>query len=692
MKIGIMGALVILILFASVTTAETTDDDILAGNPDSSELLVQGDMIAADVPLAVEPSNLLHYYYVPYSRKDIAKSQSKLQKQLDVLYYIPDHTYLVHASEQDLQRLQKQEYVLDYSLVREDTERFDVGTNEEESLYYVYSFRDTDAPAVEAALEEKGLAVLDTRDYITVLDLTNVEDKEALLREIVQIEGVEAVEQRPHYELFNDRTNVLVGTENIRQRFGLYGAGQIIAITDTGLDTGVLSTLHQDVRGRVISLTRNEYDPGNFCNYNGIDDPNGHGTAVTGTAVGNGLLSGSNPTVHNYTASYAGSAPEAQLVFQAAGCGPTGGLFPDAPMNLYHQAYIRGARVHSHSYGDVGNGGYYAKDRDTDRYSFGNKTFLTVYGAGNSNTPGSVSNNAKNTITVGGVLRDQPNTQVYARGPTQDGRFKPDILSPALGLIGSGITTTYSSIQLPWPQGVCNQLIANPDYCLAGGTSNAAPNGAGEEALVREYYMTPKGVTNPSAALVKATILNGGETLFNGLPDTNYGWGRMNLAKSLSEENNLHFAFWDAVTGLATSGQRIHRIDNVGSNRPFRVTLVWTDKESSCITPSCQSTPRLVNDLDLTLIAPNGQRYNGNDLNAPYDDTWDRLNNVERVEVLSPTPGDYTLQVRGYNVPLLTQDYALVVSYYDTGSVNLPHVVAAAVAICVNATGQQQPC
>ena len=83
----------------------------------------------------------------------------------------------------------------------------------------------------------------------------------------------------------------------------------VVAVEDTGLDTGNLSTIHQDLRGRVINLT-------GYCstNLNGRDYE-GHGTHVAGIAVGNGTLNLTNK----------GTSPGSQLVFQALGCAPGGG-------------------------------------------------------------------------------------------------------------------------------------------------------------------------------------------------------------------------------------------------------------------------------------------------------------------------------------------------------------------------------
>ena len=73
----------------------------------------------------------------------------------------------------------------------------------------------------------------------------------AQLVRLARIPAVRWIE--PFYErvLFNDiaRGNAIMGAETAWTDLGLYGQGQIVAVSDTGLDTGSLATLHQDFLG-----------------------------------------------------------------------------------------------------------------------------------------------------------------------------------------------------------------------------------------------------------------------------------------------------------------------------------------------------------------------------------------------------------------------------------------------------------
>jgi hypothetical protein len=71
------------------------------------------------------------------------------------------------------------------------------------------------------------------------------------LKTLAEIPSVRWIE--PFYErvLFNDvaRSNGIMAAETAWANLGLYGQGQVVAVADTGLDTGNTSTLHQDFLG-----------------------------------------------------------------------------------------------------------------------------------------------------------------------------------------------------------------------------------------------------------------------------------------------------------------------------------------------------------------------------------------------------------------------------------------------------------
>ena len=82
---------------------------------------------------------------------------------------------------------------------------------------------------------------------------------------------------------------------------------------------------------------------------------------------------------------------------------------------------------------------------------------------------------------------------------------------------------------------------------------------------------------------------------------------------------------------------------NVYTRSKYRKELCWYDEPGE----------RLINDLDLALLLPNG---------AELPQTADRTNTVEVIEAGELTAGRYVLRVRGFNVPASPQPFALTVS------------------------------
>ncbi len=98
-------------------------------------------------------------------------------------------------------------------------------------------------------------------------------------------------------------------------------------------------------------------------------------------------------------------------------------------------------------------------------------------------------------------ISDNPNgvAAFSSRGPTDDGRIKPEIVAP-----GTNIISTRSHMP-----NASYSAIYNDDYVYDSGTSMATPMVSGMAALVRQWLNEERGMAAPSAALVKALLLNG---------------------------------------------------------------------------------------------------------------------------------------------------------------------------------------
>jgi hypothetical protein len=115
----------------------------------------------------------------------------------------------------------------------------------------------------------------------------------------------------------------------------------------------------------------------------------GHGTHTSGSIVGNGIRSGSDPSTDSYPAtSYTGVAPKAGFVFQSI-MTSTGGLAVPADLNtLFQTPYNDGARVHSNSWGAPVRGVYTTESQELDQFVWNHKDMVITYSAGNAGGDG----------------------------------------------------------------------------------------------------------------------------------------------------------------------------------------------------------------------------------------------------------------------------------------------------------------
>lgn len=175
----------------------------------------------------------------------------------------------------------------------------------------------------------------------------------------------------------------------------------------------------------------------------------------------------------------------------------------------------------------------------------------------------------------------------------------------------------------------------------------ATPILAGGVAQIRQF-LQENGTSDPSAALIKAMVINGADDLNQ---DTMaQGFGRANLLAAIGT------SYIDEQTdGLQTGNKRTYTVQVTDMDHPLIATLAWTDAPGSVT-----ALDQLVNNLDLTIETPGGEIYRGNDREAPYDDEADETNNAERVIIPHPEKGTYSITVDGVNIPKGPQHYALV--------------------------------
>ena len=444
---------------------------------------------------------------------------------------------------------------------------------------------------------------------------------------------------------FND-VAVNPGLLNVRKAWaaphGLTGAGQIITVLDSGIDTGDPATVMADFQGR-INLVRTVQ--GYNCD---TYDISGHGTHVAGSLAGDGALSGGV---------IRGVAYGATLnVWQALAAD---GLYsPDSLDEMFRPDQTNfPSYIFSGSWGYETNGRYTDVCRQYDDWIWRHPDTLVVLASGNKNYQRVASPaSAKNVVAVGASENLRPNSPqssyadkpaeisvLSSPGPAQDGRIKPNVCAPGTFIL-STFSTRASEADLGW-----GTYSANAHYTYCGGTSMATPLVAGCAALVRQWLVERRGFagTPPTAALMMAVLTGGAHDLF-GDADTNVGqaapngqegWGRVDLGETLYPSNRS-VRLIDRIP-FAAGAERVWRVETTRA-APLDVQLAWIDY------PALPADGGgLVNDLDLVVSnRTTGAVWWGNGVAE-----GDRANNVEGVRIASAPAGAYDVRVRGVVVP-----------------------------------------
>jgi serine protease AprX len=329
----------------------------------------------------------------------------------------------------------------------------------------------------------------------------------SVIATLADVEGVQAIMPYAFSQTSNDQAAAIMGVP-ADHRFGdlaLAGAGQIVAIADSGIDNGDLETVHPDVRGRIKAITswptREVLAP--FTNDPpGHDDgpadtDSGHGTHVTGSVLGSG------EAARQAGAGFvpAGIAPEATLFFQAinqkirwksraelaaAGLQPFTSPWPPPASGLYGipgdigalfaEAYEAGARVHTNSWGAPLAGEYGQNARAVDEFMWTHPDMLVLFAAGNDGAdadsdglidPDSMGSpgTAKNCLTVGASENRRPSGSEpppgIDRNWSQLGRY------PKLGAAGH-VSDDADGMAAFSSRGPTDDLRIKPDVVAPG--------------------------------------------------------------------------------------------------------------------------------------------------------------------------------------------------------------------------------
>ena len=382
-----------------------------------------------------------------------------------------------------------------------------------------------------------------------------------------------------------------------------------------------------------------------------------------------------------------GIAPDAKLhVFDMKP--GNGGMSDPGAKRLFASIYNNGngAKVHNGSWGRSGRP-YSSHCQDWDGSLSGEyEDLLYVVSAGNTGGGARTVKNpadCKNTFTVGCSQSTEEDldsrndmglgymTSWSSRGPTYDGRTKPDIVAP-----GYNIHSANGSVG----KDTCSTLDM-------AGTSMSAPVVAGNAALVRQYFRDgfyPCGVKGcgesitPSGSLVKAVLVNGAQNLkgvqfvpggsvrtISEYDNTqNMGEVRLNRSMPLQGENdiNTYIVNNKEIAVGETDFVDIEINTNGRSVNEISVALVWYDPPTAAYCSNC-----IRNNLDLKVEKTSGESvlstFYPNGLSSP-----DIKNTVERIRLSDVSHGDtYRISVRAANFDDASQKYSLAL----TGSFEL---------------------
>ena len=455
-----------------------------------------------------------------------------------------------------------------------------------------------------------------------------------------------------------------------------------------------------------------------------------HGSHVVGSVAGNQAFYTHRPDPAD------GIAPDAKIVFQDVGDdgeslaglndwyqllaqayepgrvpngtrGSSGAANPEDTVGPYVRG--KGARVHSASIGSAVPAVGLGEASRADDFVVNNEDMLPVIAAGNSGPDQATTGEpgiAKDVLTSGAEDTGDADfgsidalANFSSHGDAVDfgmapnlHHIKPDVVDPGVRVISEKGGTNNANVVLQ-------------------GTSMSTPVLSGTALLVRQYFEDGFGPTgpqgalsgfasghkggtagfNPSAALVKAVIVNAGQRMrgkytgtqgsqdsMNGQwPSVGQGWGRVEMDRALHFDDLPNSPdLWVNDTEYCPppahcTGPTGHGIEtgddatftlHVGTGQPLKVILSWSDPGGVSSFFGFGPEDVVTNQLALQVDGPDGTQWCGNNINTMSDPSADvatslegscnpisddKFNNVQGVYLPTPQAGTYTVHVFG---------------------------------------------
>ena len=325
--------------------------------------------------------------------------------------------------------------------------------------------------AQKAAVRARGVEIVQAYGHFPILAVRALP---AQVPGLATLPGVVLVEKDDVLTTQLKESVPLLGVPQAIRTYQTTGKGVVVAVLDDGS-----FDQHPDLRQKVAAAydagggTGGPASEGSPVTLVAPASEDGHATHVAGTILGGGDQSGGT---------YRGVAPGARYVNVKVFTGPnqtSSTLVLKGLDWVLDQQDALGIRVATMSLGGRASDGKDAISRAVNVAV--DKGLVVVAAAGNGGPgPETVSSPgaAAKAITVGAVDKRKGVATFSARGPTLDGRLKPDVAAPGVGIVSTVPPNKGSGASVLETQ----TLFYGP----LSGTSMAAPHVSGVVALMLE--------------------------------------------------------------------------------------------------------------------------------------------------------------------------------------------------------------
>ena len=360
-----------------------------------------------------------------------------------------------------------------------------IGTKDSKKIPVIIQFNTKPTNSHINSLETLGAKIKYKYGIIDAVALSISSD---LIEQISQLSFIKSVEYDAETRIVLAQSALQIKANRVWLEHGIEGKNIRIAVLDTGIDNE-----HQDLQNVILEK--------DFTG-EGTDDEHGHGTHVSSIIAGSGKSS---------AGLYKGIASKASLMDIKVLNKQGSGRLSDTIAGIEY-AVINNADVISMSLGAI------IPCNGLDATSLASdvavkKGIVVVVAAGNSGPlPGTIGSPgcAREVITVGAVDHLDKIAIFSSRGPTLDGRVKPDIVAP-------GVLITAAK--------------SGGGYTIMSGTSMSTPMVSGVVALIlsKNPGLSPEQIKN----VLKETAKDLGE-------DKNIqGAGRVDAYLSFTKASGL---------------------------------------------------------------------------------------------------------------------------------------------------------